>query len=751
MAELTRGPSSSELPSPGPFLAIITNHLDPSYMGALEVALLKKTGANFNQTEETHVVNYLSPFAGNTSVRYEGTNSASFNDVQKSYGFWMVPPDIGSTVMVIFLDGDPNQGYWFGCVQDRYQNFMTPGLASTQNVEITPEQEKKYGTKNLPTGEFHKKSRTPDNPNVNTYNKPIHPFADRLLAQGLLLDTVRGVTSSSARREIPSGVFGISTPGPLDPKGKKVTLPNTEGTQTPVSRLGGTTFVMDDGDEKGESELVRIRTRTGHQILLHNSQDLIYIANSRGTAWIELSSDGKIDMYANDSVSIHTEADFNFRAERDVNIEAQRNINFFAGGDFHQDVKGGYYLNVTDKGAITVGSTLDINVTDNITMSTAGELHVTSSDNSYFRSNSNFNIKSDSSMFIQSDADLNIKSATSMFIQTDADMNQISATDWKVTATEGSSNITSSHHIETADTIDMNGPEATAATDATAADLPDLASVVNPLQQFTLPNRDKENGWSDGKFYKAEDIISILKRIPTFEPWDQHENLNKEKFSKAATDLGTINSLSEVKRDEETKEVKYSSAPAFTPAPSSKTSPVISQEAKTTTQYKVPPATSGTPPAKSGDTAQDNISAFLWMIRNCEGTAGPDGYKTMFTGKKFDSFADHPRKAITAGVNGKGLTSTAAGAYQFLTTTWDECKRQLGLADFSPENQDKACILLLKRRKALDDIKAGRFEVAIKKCNLEWASLPGSPYNQHPKDMGTALALIKKGGGTMTA
>ena len=34
------------------------------------------------------------------------------------------------------------------------------------------------------------------------------------------------------------------------------------------------------------NELVRLRTRTGHQILLHNTEDLIYIANARGTSWI---------------------------------------------------------------------------------------------------------------------------------------------------------------------------------------------------------------------------------------------------------------------------------------------------------------------------------------------------------------------------------------------------------------------------------------------------------------------------------
>jgi hypothetical protein len=106
-------------PSAGPFLAEVTNHLDPTYMGSLEVALYKGLASNIKEKGETYVVRYCSPFAGNTSVRYEGTNSSDFNDVQKSYGWWAVPPDVGTTVMVIFIDGDPNQGYWFGCIHSQ--------------------------------------------------------------------------------------------------------------------------------------------------------------------------------------------------------------------------------------------------------------------------------------------------------------------------------------------------------------------------------------------------------------------------------------------------------------------------------------------------------------------------------------------------------------------------------------------------------------------------------------------------------
>jgi uncharacterized protein (DUF2345 family) len=83
---------------------------------------------------------------------------------------------------------------------------------------------------------------------------------------------------------------------------------------------------------------VRIRTRTGHQILLHNSEDLIYIGNAAGTTWIELTSMGKIDIYAQDSISIHTEKDINIKADQDINMDAGRNVNIRSGAKHNVEV-----------------------------------------------------------------------------------------------------------------------------------------------------------------------------------------------------------------------------------------------------------------------------------------------------------------------------------------------------------------------------------------------------------------------------
>lgn len=87
-----------------------------------------------------------------------------------------------------------------------------------------------------------------------------------------------------------------------------------------------------------------------------------------------------------------------------------------------------------------------------------------------------------------------------------------------------------------------------------------------------------------------------------------------------------------------------------------------------------------------------------------------NSYDVMYGGKKFDSYADHPRVnvPITSGPNA-GRTSSAAGRYQFLGRTWDQQKRKLGLPDFSPASQDIAAYDLAKtvyRQKTGRDLDA---------------------------------------------
>jgi muramidase (phage lysozyme) len=146
-------------------------------------------------------------------------------------------------------------------------------------------------------------------------------------------------------------------------------------------------------------------------------------------------------------------------------------------------------------------------------------------------------------------------------------------------------------------------------------------------------------------------------------------------------------------------------------------------------------------------TAQKNMRAFLLMIQYSEGTAGVNAYRMLYGGGLFKDFSKHPNTPVKKW----GITSTAAGAYQFLYKTWKEIQTKLKLPDFSPISQDRAAIELIKRRKALDDVLAGRFEQAITKCQKEWASLPGAGYGQKEHSTDSLLSVYKMAGGNVIA
>jgi len=147
------------------------------------------------------------------------------------------------------------------------------------------------------------------------------------------------------------------------------------------------------------------------------------------------------------------------------------------------------------------------------------------------------------------------------------------------------------------------------------------------------------------------------------------------------------------------------------------------------------------------DVQNPNVRAMLRVIRRGEGTASDTGYRTLFGGSLFNDFADHPRVKITRGA----YTSTAAGAYQFLSSTWDETARIMGLTDFSPASQDMAAVGRIAARGALEDVKAGRVEAALRKIGREWASMPGSPYGQPTISLDTAKSVFALAGGADTA
>lgn len=152
------------------------------------------------------------------------------------------------------------------------------------------------------------------------------------------------------------------------------------------------------------------------------------------------------------------------------------------------------------------------------------------------------------------------------------------------------------------------------------------------------------------------------------------------------------------------------------------------------------------------DVAANNTRAFLDMLAYSEGTAGPNGYQTLFGRGIFQDMSDHPRQRFSF-TNSKGekLYTTAAGRYQFLVSTWDSLRSKLNLPDFGPVSQDTAALELVRQRGALADVQAGRIVQACTKCAPIWASLPGAGYSQPERKITSLLAAYSGAGGNLEA
>ena len=538
--------NTSDNPRPGPYLARVIGHMDSTYMGILEVQLLRPVGGNPSETK-TFQARYMSPFYGVTSADHliGSTNvddlaysSDDYNNTQKSYGMWMVPPDVGSLVIIMFIDGAVDKAFWIGCVADEGMNFMLPGLAATHKVVEDPEADKAGRQGRVPVAEYNKAVNNTADPDITQGLKPRHPFTDVLSHQGLLFDDIRGITSSSARREVPSMVFGISTPGPVDKKGPKGEIGNLESRVTTfVSRLGGTTFVMDDGDnrflrkttasegppeyasvedketdgkvELPHNELVRIRTRTGHQILFHNSEDLIYITNARGTSWIELTSDGKIDIFAQDSISVRTANDLNFYADRDINIEAKRNLNIKVGGEMHTHVVGSQKLIVDKDQKIQIKKAVDI------TYETTYTHHVKQDVNKLYDTNY--------LQHVLGNSDKVFDGAYQHKVGGNFDFN-IGGHNFQTSG--GNMEIKAANTTISGGNINFNGPAAS------------TASMAGNASEAELPQRLKLHKLSieTGEYDEAQIPPTIMRRVVTTEPYVYHENVDPLKVKPDQTD-----------------------------------------------------------------------------------------------------------------------------------------------------------------------------------------------------------------------
>ena len=592
------------------YIATVKATADNERMGRIRVFVNAFDGDQSNP-DTWITVRYLTPFYGVTPSEFATPGTNDWSKSQKSYGMWMPPPDIGTKCAVMFEEGDLSRGYVIGYPIDLYMNNMIPGNPSSRLKSIDEDSDDydpellQQKIANTPVTEYNKANEvtTPD-----TTRKPVHPFVNTLISQGLANDNIRGNTSSSARRESPSQVFGISTPGPIDFTGqisKDPKVGNFHGViqdkdgrviKRANSRQGGHTFVMDDGTPQQNinneivgsknNELIRLRTRTGHQLLMHDTEGVIYIGSASGNTWMEFTRDGKIDVFAEDSVSVHTKQDFNFKADRDVNIEAGRNINMKAQGtksaeansfhdkqldsvstgairfesaaEMHMKVGGEGKIEVqndfamesvlghVDLRASQIAETVDdvVRPRKDVRIHATGDIDILAGNSS----NKDDGLTSNINLQAVTDADAvvgNFNLKTSGKVNVDSVLDTSLKSSAKLQVSNAGTDIDGGIINFNSGTVSIT----TAGSSATAEQASITAMMTHKMQdtdtQFVFPYRkDARSVTAQGKTLQLE---SIMKRVPVHEEWPLHEDKARSFVNPDRTDREYLEPINDEK------------------------------------------------------------------------------------------------------------------------------------------------------------------------------------------------------------
>lgn len=340
------------------YMGIVEDDTCTEHEGSLIVnipALSAPTRSAPGQVLETEFRDAYGNYKCYPIVPFFGTNDAreARDGFAQSYGLWAGNPRKGDFVVVTFVNG--LIPYWFGCIPRTIRSGAMPGHAGYA-IEG-------YDGIVVPGSEMDERSHQEGD------RRMAGDIADTIKESGLGKDRHRGAGTQSRARETPSQVFGWKTPG------------------NPANQMAGHSITMDDFLD---DQMIRMRTSTGHQILLCDTTGSIYMSTARGHSWIEISDHG-VDVYTDAEYAVH----------------AAGNINLRAGGDIIMDAGGSVRTRVGRDTVTSVGRNVDTTVVGNVKTNITGDLHTVAA-SSHTQTEGAVHIKS-ADTFIQTEGQTHVK------------------------------------------------------------------------------------------------------------------------------------------------------------------------------------------------------------------------------------------------------------------------------------------------------------------------------------------------------
>lgn len=351
----------------GVTIGTVVDTNDPQQMGRVRALCLA-----LNDIEDAIITDipwssYASPFGGTVQAGTRGVDDDEITG-PTAYGMWAIPK-IGSQVLVMCLDGNPQTRIWVGCLHTQLATHTMPhGRFSYKTDTNLPDDEKPAG----PVSTFENiieplhtnlRAAFDSSTNEDFSGKENFEFQSRgadFQVSGMGLGQIDSTFSQveDDQDEDTTGSLSKTNPATKSRQGYQTSRiapdqfvqeglgpRNLDNTVTSIVSPGFHALSMDD---RGENCRIRVRTTGGHQIIFDDTNERIYLSTAAGENWIEMDQQGNIDIYTSGKISAHAAHDINFTSDRSirmygkagVHIKSDQEVRITAKNDISLNTKG---------------------------------------------------------------------------------------------------------------------------------------------------------------------------------------------------------------------------------------------------------------------------------------------------------------------------------------------------------------------------------------------------------------------------
>jgi hypothetical protein len=253
-------------------------------------------------------------------------------------------------------------------------------------------------------------------------------------------------------------------------------------------------------DDRPFNSRVRLKTTAGHQILLDDTNERIYISTGKGKTWLELDEDGHIQIYGESKISI--------ASGKDLCLSAKDNIHMKAGGNIYLETDASGKSDSTyGPGNIIMQAQNKItsrSLTSTIDMSAKAGYNILTSDGGIkMTAKSTIHVKSSESIQNDAQGSFHVKVGGSIYL-TSAGASYVKSARHTVSAAICHDGVVHSGPIF-CPTITQGGPDDSAQSANSASAAPELwktnlkdLMIIPTEEPFTRPahNGERNKQWS---------------------------------------------------------------------------------------------------------------------------------------------------------------------------------------------------------------------------------------------------------------